>query len=90
MGAQELRHGVDADAVSVGSAELLGALTVGQLLDAIAIRIDGPRAWDERLTIDWRFTDLGETHRSTLRNGVLTHRVVVDGAAGRRRPHPRA
>jgi alkyl sulfatase BDS1-like metallo-beta-lactamase superfamily hydrolase len=76
MGAHELRHGVDSPAPSVGSAELLTALTVEQLLDAIAIRIDGPKAWDERLTIDWRCTDLGETHRASLANGVLTHRLV--------------
>jgi len=75
-GAHELRHGIMEAPPSTGSAELLGALTVEQLLDAIAIRVDGPRAWDEVLTIDWRFTDLGETHRATLRNGVLTHRVV--------------
>ena len=49
--------------------------------DAIAIRVDGPRAWDEALTVDWRVTDLGETHRATLRNGVLTHRVVEPGGS---------
>jgi alkyl sulfatase BDS1-like metallo-beta-lactamase superfamily hydrolase len=76
MGARELRHGVDAAPATTGSAELLSALTVEQLLDAIAIRINGPKAWDQRLTIDWRFTDLGETHRATLGNGVLTHRAV--------------
>ena len=81
MGAQELRHGIDASPATVGSAELLSALTVGQLLDAIAIRINGPEAWDVSLTIDWRFTDLGQTHRATLRNGVLTHRVVGEGLA---------
>ncbi|MGD0882825.1 MAG: alkyl sulfatase dimerization domain-containing protein [Acidimicrobiales bacterium] len=80
MGAHELRRGIDANPPTVGSLELLSALTVEQLLDAIAIRIDGPRAWDERLTIDWRFTDLGVTHRATLGNGVLTHRVVGEGA----------
>lgn len=79
MGAEELRHGIDPSSVAVGSPELLGALTVEQLLDAIAIRIDGPKAWDEQLSIDWVITDLGRTHRATLRNGVLTHRVV-DGA----------
>jgi alkyl sulfatase BDS1-like metallo-beta-lactamase superfamily hydrolase len=80
-GAHELRHGIVEAPPTVGSAELLAALTVEQLLDAIAVRIDGPRAWDERITVDWRFTDLGVTHRATLRNGVLTHRVadaVVD------------
>ena len=76
MGALELRNGVAADAVSIGSPELLGALRVDQVLDAVAIRIDGPRAWDEALTVDLVFTDLGETHRAVLRNGVLTHRVV--------------
>jgi alkyl sulfatase BDS1-like metallo-beta-lactamase superfamily hydrolase len=78
-GAHELRHGVMEAPPTTGSAELLGALTVEQLLDAIAIRVDGPRAWDEILTVDWRFTDLGETHRATLRNGVLTHREVSPG-----------
>jgi len=77
-GAHELRHGVDSSPPTVGSAELLAALTVEQLLDAIAIRIDGPRAWDEQLTVDWHVTDLGQVHRATLRNGVLTHRVVPE------------
>ena len=77
-GAHELRHGIVEAPPTVGSAELLAALTVEQLLDAIAIRIDGPRAWDEVLTVDWRFTDLGQTHRATLRNGVLTHRIVEE------------
>ena len=67
---------MDSPTPAVGSAELLTALTVEQLLDAIAIRIDGPKAWAERLTIDWRCTDLDETHRATLGNGVLTHRLV--------------
>jgi len=80
-GAHELRHGVLDAPPTTGTAELLGALTVAQLLDAIAIRIDGPRAWDEELSVDWQFTDLGETHRATLRNGVLTHRVVEPGGA---------
>ncbi len=83
MGAHELRHGIGDTAPGVGSPELLSALTVGQLFDAVAIRVDGPRAWDEVLTVDWAFTDLGETHRVTLRNGVLTHRRVTgpDGTA---------
>ena len=79
MGALELRNGITASPPDMGSVELLAALTVEQLLDAIAIRIDGPRAWHERLSVDWRFTDLGVTHRATLGNGVLTHRVIVEG-----------
>jgi len=82
MGAHELRHGIPDHTLTTGSPELLAALTVSQLFDAVAIRVVGPRAWDEELTIDWRFTDVGETRRMTLRNGVLTHRVVdTSGAA---------
>ena len=34
------------------------ALSVEQLFDTLAIRVDGPRAWDEKLVIDWVFTDV--------------------------------
>jgi len=82
MGAHELRNGiVDAPPVTT-SRELLQALTVEQLFDAIAIRVNGPRAWDEELVIDWEVTDLGEVHRTTLRNGVFTHRRREDGTDG--------
>jgi alkyl sulfatase BDS1-like metallo-beta-lactamase superfamily hydrolase len=35
------------------------------------VRIDGPKAWDERFHIDWYFTDLDERWRTTLSNGVF-------------------
>ena len=44
------------------SAGMLGALTVDQVLDSIAVRVDGPRAWDEHLLIAWRITDEGTVH----------------------------
>jgi alkyl sulfatase BDS1-like metallo-beta-lactamase superfamily hydrolase len=75
-GAHELRNGTPSGNPTTGSPELLAALTVRQLFDAVAIRVVGPRAWDEQITIDWRFADVGETRRMTLRNGVLTHRLV--------------
>ena len=43
------------------------------LFDALAIRVDGPRAWAERLTIDVRLTDTGARFRLLLANGVLTY-----------------
>ena len=82
-GAHELRNGIDTSAPSVVSSSLVAALTVEQLLDTIAIRIDGPMAWDERFIIDWFFTDLGQTHRSSLANGVFTHRIVGNDPSGR-------
>lgn len=75
MGAAELRAGNLGTPVSVG-AGVLGALTVVQVFDSIAVRVDGPRAWDEHLTIAWHITDEGTTHLTELRNGVLNHRVV--------------
>ena len=36
-----------------GAPDMAGALTVDQLFDSLAIRVDGPRAWDEHLAIDW-------------------------------------
>jgi alkyl sulfatase BDS1-like metallo-beta-lactamase superfamily hydrolase len=76
MGAFELRNGVVGTPAVTGSADMLQALSVEQMFDAFAVRVHGPRSWDERIVIDWRFTDLGQTHRTTLRNGVLTHRVT--------------
>ena len=55
------------------SPDILAALTPAMLFDALAVRVDGPRAWDERLTIDVRLVDTAEVFRLRLANGVLTH-----------------
>ena len=72
-GATELRKGIVPAPIPALGPGLAGALTIEQLFDSIAIRIDGPKAWSEQITIDWQFTDLAETYRMTLSNGVLTH-----------------
>jgi alkyl sulfatase BDS1-like metallo-beta-lactamase superfamily hydrolase len=38
--------------------------------DAGTLRLDGPRAWSEKLTIDWRFADLGQTYRTMVSSGT--------------------
>ncbi|MEU6854103.1 alkyl sulfatase dimerization domain-containing protein [Actinacidiphila alni] len=70
-GALELREGVQRTTLTSGG--MAGALSVEQVFDSIAIRVDGPRAWNLSLATDWHFTDLGERHRVTLHNGVLVH-----------------
>jgi alkyl sulfatase BDS1-like metallo-beta-lactamase superfamily hydrolase len=65
----------------VRSAELVAALTIEQVFDSIAIRIDGPRSWDEAFVIDWVFTDVGVTYRTQLTNGVLIPDVDPDPAS---------
>jgi alkyl sulfatase BDS1-like metallo-beta-lactamase superfamily hydrolase len=72
-GAYELRHGSFGTPVQSASADMVAQLPPEMLFDALAIRVDGPRAWDEKLTIDIRFTDTDEFHRLRLANGVLTH-----------------
>ena len=49
------------------------ALTITQLFDSLAIRIDGKRAWDTTASVRWHFTDSGETYRMELSNGALIH-----------------
>jgi alkyl sulfatase BDS1-like metallo-beta-lactamase superfamily hydrolase len=73
MGARELREGVAALPVEPPP-DIVANLSVGQLLDAMAIRLDGPRAWDANLRIDWVVTDPDSEHAVTVRNGVLRHR----------------
>src|SRR4051812_13175122 len=60
-GAQELGGQVVTSMVS--SAGMASALTITQLFDSLAIRIDGRRAWDTTASIRWHFTDTGETYR---------------------------
>ena len=74
MGAKELREGIAGTPTSPAPPDIVANLSVSQLLDAMAIRLDGPRAWNRRLRIDWLVTDPDEQHALTLRNGVLSHR----------------
>jgi len=74
MGAKELREGTSGTPTSAAPPDVLAHLTVSQLLDAMAIRLNGPRAADHHLRIDWHVTDPDEQHAITVRNGVLRHR----------------
>ncbi|MFD3575760.1 alkyl/aryl-sulfatase [Streptomyces sp. NPDC058644] len=84
MGAQELREGVKESPTSVASADMLMALSVDQLIDSVAIRVNGPKAWDLKLRMDWSLPALGRIWHLTLRNGVLTYRsdTKKDSKAG--------
>ena len=75
-GATELRDGGFGTPAQASSADIVAALSPEMLFDALAIRVDGPRAWSERLTVDVRFTDTGKFFRLRLANGVLTYSAV--------------
>ncbi|KQX45547.1 MULTISPECIES: alkyl sulfatase dimerization domain-containing protein [unclassified Streptomyces] len=76
-GAKELRDGPRSEIVELANPEMLMALTVPMVLDSVAIRVDGPRAWDDELTIDLVLDDENARHRLTLKNGALTHRAAT-------------
>jgi alkyl sulfatase BDS1-like metallo-beta-lactamase superfamily hydrolase len=70
-GATELRDGPIA--LKTDASGMAAALTVTQLFDSIAIRLDAPRAWDHTLSVRWHVTDREETYRMELSHGVLVH-----------------
>ncbi|MFG2308698.1 alkyl/aryl-sulfatase [Streptomyces sp. NPDC048566] len=72
-GATELRQGPFGTPTETTVPDVIGRLTPEMLFDALAVQVDGPRAWDENLSIDVVLTDTGERHRLRLSNGVLTH-----------------
>ncbi len=72
-GATELRDGEFGTPTKSTAPDLVRELTPTMLFDAIAIQVDGPRAWDERLSVDVVLTDVEERYRLRLANGVLTY-----------------
>ncbi|GAB2486182.1 alkyl/aryl-sulfatase [Nocardiopsis aegyptia] len=81
-GARELLHGPP-PARRPGGSRLLAALSVDQLLDSLAVRIDGPAAWDLDVRVDLRLPDQDAVWHLRLANGVLVHHRD-------REPDPRA
>jgi alkyl sulfatase BDS1-like metallo-beta-lactamase superfamily hydrolase len=74
MGAKELREGIGGTPTAAAPPDIVANLSVSQLLDAMAIRLDGPRAWESQMRIDWVIAAPDEERALTVRNGVLRHR----------------
>jgi alkyl sulfatase BDS1-like metallo-beta-lactamase superfamily hydrolase len=72
-GAEELRGPIAPPPPELASPQVLGALTIEQLFDSLGVRIDGLRAAEATVCIDWVFTDLNRTYRTELSNGALIH-----------------
>ena len=79
-GAHELRQGSFGTPAAAASEDIVVSLDPAQVFDSMAIRVNGPRCWDERILID---VDLGEAgrHRLRLANGVLTHSTAPQSGA---------
>jgi alkyl sulfatase BDS1-like metallo-beta-lactamase superfamily hydrolase len=70
-GATELRSGNFGTPTQTASPDIVAALSPEMLFDALAIQVNGPRAWDELLSIEVKVGD--DAYRVRLRNGVLTY-----------------
>jgi len=80
-GALELRQGPPETGVSSRAAlDMLQHVPIERFLDAMATRLNGPKAADSRLKINLVFTDLGRSHVLHIRHGVLHHRAAPPAA----------
>jgi alkyl sulfatase BDS1-like metallo-beta-lactamase superfamily hydrolase len=71
--ATELRTGNFGTPTVTASADIVAHLSPEMLFDALAIQVNGPKAWDLDLAIRWDLPDHGASYRTTLHNGVLTY-----------------
>jgi len=73
-GAKELRQGVDElPFETAGAAEIVEAMPTSLFFDALAVRLNGPKAAGEDVVLNFTFSDLGENHVVWLENAVLHH-----------------
>ncbi|MET4166061.1 MULTISPECIES: alkyl/aryl-sulfatase [Gordonia] len=79
-GATELRDGQFGTPTETNAPDVLGQLTPSMLFDAIAIQVDGPRAWNEKVSIDIVLSD-EQNYRLRLANGVLTYSTAAQSTA---------
>ena len=82
-GAHELRNGVKRSGIELAAAvDVLRQVPMARFFASMAARLDGPRAQGKETTINFVFSDLGQSHVLTVENAVLHHK--------RRDPDPEA
>jgi alkyl sulfatase BDS1-like metallo-beta-lactamase superfamily hydrolase len=73
-GAQELRRGVPkGEAGSTASPDSIRAMPLELFFDYLGVRLNGPKAAGQTMTINWNFTDTGERYALVLENAALNH-----------------
>lgn len=80
-GAFELREGNFGTPAQTASPDMFAQLTIEQLFDALAIRVDAPRCWNETIQLVIVVADTDQKLRLSLRNGVLTYSPDATSAA---------
>ena len=72
-GTTELRNGNFRTPTKTASADMMSHLTPEMLFDALAIRINGPEAWDKKMAIEIIVPDEEVTYHLWLSNGALIY-----------------
>jgi alkyl sulfatase BDS1-like metallo-beta-lactamase superfamily hydrolase len=72
-GTTELRCGNFGTPTQTASADVVAQLTPEMLFDALAVQVNGPKAWEEKLSIDVVLTDFSVQYRLWLSNGALIY-----------------
>lgn len=81
-GADELRNGPSMkNAIRTQRADMINALTIGELFDFLAVRLNGPDAAGKRSVLSFQFSDLESSYLVTLANGVLNHKEAPNAGA---------
>jgi alkyl sulfatase BDS1-like metallo-beta-lactamase superfamily hydrolase len=76
LGAQELRNGVPVGRPRQAlDAEMIAAMPAALVFDYLGTTLNGPRAENTKMVLNWRFTDTQETVASTLDHAALTYVV---------------
>jgi alkyl sulfatase BDS1-like metallo-beta-lactamase superfamily hydrolase len=75
LGAREYREGPPKAGRPLGNT-LMGALSNAMLFDAMAVRVNAPKAADQKFSMGWHFSDSGEHWLVELSNGSL-HAIPV-------------
>ena len=74
-GAYELRHGKPEKSIELSNAiDMLKQTPISNFLDAMAVRLNGPKADGKEISINIIFTDLNQSYVLNLENSVLHHR----------------
>jgi len=73
-GAQELRHGTPKEPMfSTDSPDSVRAMSLDLFFNYLGVRLNGERAGDKRIVVNFDFTDTGEQVVVRLSNGALSH-----------------
>lgn len=85
-GAKEARAAPSASGMTTLSADVVSAISVAQVFDMLAVRVDPQLAEGKSVTLAFEFPDLGETRLVSLRHSVLVHEPGAGAGAGAGQP----